>query len=343
MIRYNPIDIMAQIAQDTGFSYADVIGVFYGETLDRDKQNRILQSAKALDYSERMVRRSARPGIGLITSGWPTSDYSGNLLQGILSAADTLGYDLTVHIQNTDIAETLDRHFRTLFELGYAEQGFFMLTHDYFQISSSYCQKYARPYVLGDCDANESIVTQQPSIGIDNRRAMMEVMRYILHMGHRRIGFISGPSSIPSAYWRLQGYLDGLAEAGLPVDESLIVEADYRFYPAEDLTSTLMQQTPSPTAIVSANDLMALGAMAALGQMKYRIPTDVSLTGFDDIDMAVSVTPQLTTVRQPLIDMGRVAVEMLDQMIRCTELEDSHRIFETELVIRDSVQAVSNN
>jgi DNA-binding LacI/PurR family transcriptional regulator len=87
---------------------------------------------------------------------------------------------------------------------------------------------------------------------------------------------------------------------------------------------------------------MAIGAMAALRQMGYRVPEDVSLTGFDDIGMAMTFTPHLTTVSQPLVEMGRTAIEMLDKLIRHETLDDPHRVFETQMVIRDSAQPFKN-
>jgi LacI family transcriptional regulator len=339
-MRYNPVQVIDQVAENTHSSYADVLRVFYGQKVPDDTYKAIMQAARQLDYADNPAFWSARPSIGLIMPGWLTSDYYGKLLQGIQAAAKNCGYELTVHIENANVPdESLDRYWRTLFELGYADQGFFMMTQDHFPISSHYCHTYGRPYVVGDCDVNEAV--PYPSIGIDNRQAMLDVMRYVIQLGHKRIGFLNGDPDMPSAHWRMQGYLEGLEEAGLPVDENLIAVANYWWVNAQELTPALMEQTPRPTAIVAANDLMALGAMTALSQMGYRIPADVSMTGFDDIPMTLEMTPNLTTVRQPLIDMGQAVIEMLDQQIQHHTIDIPHRIFKTELVIRDSVQARS--
>lgn len=178
-MRYNPVQVIAQVAENTHSSYADVLRVFYGQKVHNDKHNAIIQAARQLDYSDNPTHWFGRPSIGLIMPGWLTNDYSGKLLQGIQSAAKTFGYELTVHIENANVPdENLDCYWRTLFELGYADQGFFMMTQDHFPISSHYCQSNGRPYVVGDCDVNEAI--QHPAIGIDNRQAMLDVMRYVI-------------------------------------------------------------------------------------------------------------------------------------------------------------------
>ena len=146
-----------------------------------------------------------------------------------------------------------------------------------------------------------------------------------------------------SAQQRLQGYQDGLAAAGIPFDANLVADGDWMEARGYEAARTLLQLEQPPTAIVSSCDLSALGAMHAARERGLKIGTQLSVTGFDDIKAAATVSPPLTTVRQPMYQMGKLAVEMLIKRLDGETLPELHERMDTELIIRQSTGPAPNS
>ncbi|HEY4384705.1 MAG TPA: substrate-binding domain-containing protein, partial [Ktedonobacteraceae bacterium] len=184
------------------------------------------------------------------------------------------------------------------------------------------------------------------SVSIDNMLAGRLATEHLITLGHRRISLLSGPIRTVSRIDRLKGYRAALTDAGIPVDPQLIWEAtpDSPFGDIEGATlgrmgarEVLSLEDP-PTAIIGINDLYALGAYAGANDVGLSIPSTCSIIGFDDIMFAEIAQPPLTTIRQPLQEMLRVAVERLIE--RLEKADDSgstvHHTFAPELIIRGS-------
>lgn len=146
---------------------------------------------------------------------------------------------------------------------------------------------------------------------IDNRAAAIEMMRYLLDLGHREIAYIDGMPSLHRCRERLAGYRISLEEAGIALDLDLVETGDFDYEAAYESARKLLERRPATTCIFAGNDLMALGTMAAGLDLGLRIPGDLSVAGFDDIDLAAVVRPSLTTVHQPNYEMGRLAAELI--------------------------------
>lgn len=142
------------------------------------------------------------------------------------------------------------------------------------------------------------------SLALDNRQAAHDLVTYLLDRGHRRIGHITGPRDHADARERLAGYRQALEDRGLPFQPSLVVQGDFLEPSGLIGTQRLLAQHPDMTAIFSANDQMAYGARLALYRMGLRVPEDMSLVGFDDLPGSTYTTPPLTSVRQPMAEMG---------------------------------------
>jgi LacI family transcriptional regulator len=148
-------------------------------------------------------------------------------------------------------------------------------------------------------------------VSMDDTRAAREMTEYLLRLGHRRIGFIEGPPSQVAAPRRRAGHLAALNAAGITVDEALIVPGDFRFRSGLDGCDRLLDLPHPPTALFASNDDMAMGAVVAAQRRRLQVPADLSVAGFDDSPLASLVWPQLTTVRQPVAEMGMSAVDRL--------------------------------
>jgi len=203
------------------------------------------------------------------------------------------------------------------------------------------CQRYQRPYVLVDYQ-DASDLGDALTVEVNNRQSIVNVMDHLFDLGHRRIGFITGNRVHASAQQRLQGYLDALEDAGIAYDEALVGEGNWMHPRAYDVAQNLLNLDDPPTAIVASNDLSAFGAMQAARGLGLEVGSDVSITGFDDIGMASTVTPTLTTVRQPMLQMGHVAAEMLLKASEGQPLDQRHVQLDTELIIRQSTARPRN-
>jgi len=173
-----------------------------------------------------------------------------------------------------------------------------------------------------------------PAVHATNYQGAMEGMEYLLGLGHKRIGFISGRAELESSNRRLIGYREALERAGVPVDEQLIASGDYTTETGVSCARELLALNNPPTAIFASNDQMAIGVFQVAEELGIRIPGDLSVLGFDNI--TESKYMGLTTVDQFISEMGYVATQMLIKIINGTPLDEQTYQMQTQLVIRNS-------
>jgi LacI family transcriptional regulator len=148
-------------------------------------------------------------------------------------------------------------------------------------------------------------------VASNDREAVREAVSYLTGFGHRRIGIITGPQGFRSAHERREGFAEALAAAGITPDPALAVEGNYRFESGLEAGRQLLAQSPRPTAIFASNDEMAAGALHAARSLGLDVPADLSIIGFDDTAIAAHIWPPLTTVRWPIVEMGKAAARKL--------------------------------
>ena len=176
-------------------------------------------------------------------------------------------------------------------------------------------------------------------VDVDNVGGARMAVEHLIRLGHTRIATITGPASMAHGEDRLVGYRQALEAHHLPVDEKLIVEGDYT-EPSGSMGAQRLLPA-SPTAIFAASDMMAIGALKALREAGLRLPDDIALVGFDDLQIAAAVEPALTTVRQPIERLGSMAVDLLLDLIANSPNGQSpvRMILPTQLVVRASCGA----
>jgi LacI family transcriptional regulator, galactose operon repressor len=174
------------------------------------------------------------------------------------------------------------------------------------------------------------------SIIVDNRDGGRQATMHLIGGNHRRIGCISGPKNLTSAKERLQGYRDALAEAGLRVEPALIQMGDFHIEGGYTAVQALLDLPTRVTAIFAANDLMAIGAIRGIAARGLRVPEDVAVVGFDDIALAMYSEPPLTTVRQPIREIGKLATELIMGRVNGERKEPQSRRLKTSLIVRES-------
>jgi DNA-binding LacI/PurR family transcriptional regulator len=163
------------------------------------------------------------------------------------------------------------------------------------------------------------------SVMIDDRLAARDLVAHLIERGHRRIAHLGSPRP-NSGRLRYEGYVQALEEHGLPLDVNQVTEGPWTQKGGHAAMQTLLQRRPLPTAVFAANDLMAIGAMLAIQEAGLRIPGDIAVAGFDNIDQAACVTPSLTTVHQPKYDTGKKLAEILFCRLRKDAPRDPQRI-----------------
>jgi LacI family transcriptional regulator len=166
-----------------------------------------------------------------------------------------------------------------------------------------------------------------PWVDADQFVGACEATRYLIRQGHRRIAHIQGPLKYQVSLDRYRGYCQALADAGIELDHNLVLEGDFMPTGGKACASRLFAHGDArPTAIFAGSDLMAIGVFAAAEQYGLRVPHDVAVVGFDDISLAAHMQPALTTVRQPLYEMGQQAIELLLNVVNVprSALDDQH-------------------
>ena len=327
------------VAREANVSYTTVSRVVNGKGYVRAAtRERVLQAMTRTGYTVNRQARALAGGrhqvIGLLVPELDTS-YVGEILRGIDEEIAADGYDLMLY--TTHRRRTRESIFVNSITTGMTDGLLMILPVD----PAAYLTSIRRrdfPFVLID---HEGLDHEGPSVGATNRDGARHAIRYLLDLGHRRVGFITGNLDMDCAHERLAGYRETLAEHGIPADDRLIAEGNFHKPLAFQRTRELLALPDPPTAIFASNDVSAFGVMDAVRDLGLRVPDDVSIVGFDDIPDARLSTPALTTVRQPMREMGARATRMLLDRIAGKEPQPPRVELPTELIVRDTCRAVS--
>ena len=331
-----PVTIM-DVAREAGVSYATVSRVVNNKnSIVREKRVRVLAAMQRLGYVPNLQARKLAGGraqiVGLVLHDVWTS-YAFEILRGIDAELAAAEYDLMLYTSRQRAA-TESAYVASLTQ-GLAEGLLLLLPRDLGAYIERLRQRHF-PFVLID---HAGIAGEGPAVGATNYQGSFDATSYLLDLGHRRIGFITGNMQLGAARDRLAGYQAALAERNQALDPDLVVEGDFFQPRARVATHQLLSQRTPPTAIFASNDVSAFGVIEAATELGLRIPLDLSLVGFDDIPQAAFAQPPLTTVRQPLEEMGRVAARLLLASMRDPDGPPARVELPTELVVRASCAA----
>lgn len=330
---------IAHIAEAANVSKMSVSRTLNGQSGVSEKtRQRILEVAEQLGYDPNLTSRFRSNTSNLVGLFIPEiiTPYMNEIMQGIRNAAERLSYGLVLYTQNMS-GQPQSTHNDLSTANKTLVKGMIMVVPRNYEVIVQEWKERELPYVIID---HHSGAENEPSVAATNRKGIHEAMRYLLALGHQRIGFITGRMDIACSHDRLQGYRDGLAEIGLPYDEALVREGDFSQPRGFQEGQALFQLADRPTAIIASNDVMAFGVMDAAKYAGLSIGRDISIIGFDDIYMASQTYPALTTVRQPMANMGETALEMLVTIINRQMVLTPRRELPTELIIRESTGRV---
>ncbi|MCI0711708.1 MAG: LacI family transcriptional regulator [Chloroflexi bacterium] len=325
---------VAEVAQVSKMTVSRVLNHKPG--VSDDMRQRILEAAGQLGYMPQPHALTDSVSlIALLIPNDPTL-YLGEVLRGISGAAEQLNCGLMLYTQNLFNHAVHPDNILSPLRTGLVDGMVMIVPRNYEEIMES-PRRYELPFVIVD---HRSQAPNEASVTATNRKGMLEATRYLLALGHRRIGFITGRMDIACSHDRLQGYKDGLNEVGLPYDMELVLDGDYLQASGFQQSKNLLEMENRPTALLVSNDLMAYGALEAARVLGLTIGQDVSIIGFDDIFLSSQTYPPLTTVRQPLMEMGEVALDMLVDLIQGRRVLDLRRELPTELIVRETTGRV---
>jgi LacI family transcriptional regulator len=325
---------IVEVAAEAGVSFGTVSRVINNDIhVKPETRQRVLETMRRLNFVANRQARILAGGksnmVGVLVPDLGT-EYIGEVVRGIDYELGLAGYDLMVYTTH----RTADKEAEYVTSLARdTVEGLLLVLPrnpaDYVEVLTQ--RKF--PFVLID---HQGTGDDCPVVGATNWQGAYNATDYLIKLGHRRIGFITGSLDLGSAIDRLAGYKKALRTNHIEEDPELVYEGRFAQMDGYDGARKFLSLANPPTAIFASNDVMAMSAMDAVREQGLRVPEDIAIMGFDDIPQAAMLHPALTTVRQPLEQMGRVAAQLLVDMIRKPDLVGYRIELPTELIIRSS-------
>jgi len=319
---------LQDIAKRLGVSVATVSRALAGYTdVAASTRQRVLQAAQEMGYRPniiaRMLQKQRTDTIGFIipTHGPRFSDpFFSELLAGIGNSAAEQDYDLLVSTCSPDTPDELQAYER--FAQGRRVDGMLVVRTRHQDQRVAYLVEQDFPY-----------------LDVDSEAGLRQLTQHLIDLGHRHIAYLSAPLNLMFAFHRMEGYKKALAANGIPFDEAAMTIGELTERSGYKAGRDFLTRDNPPTAIIACNDLMALGVISAAQRLGLTVGRDVSVTGFDDVSLAAHSHPPLTTVRQPIYEIGQRVCGTLIHLLQEETLEERHVMLEPQLIVRESCGA----
>lgn len=322
---------MQQVAAEAGVSVSTVSKVINGRYgVAPETFEHVTGVINRLGYEASLVARSLRNArtnvIGVLVADF--EPFSTEVLKGVADAIRGTGYELVAYSAGGRVDEHVGWERRYLSRvMGTLVDGAVIVTPTVTEV------QYDGPVVAVDPHTGRSSL---PTVAADNLQGARIGVDHLIELGHRRIGMVTGRPDLVSAQLREQGYRDAIHAAGLRVDEDLLALGAFDPEQAREAARALLTLPDPPTAIFAANDISALATLDVAAELGIDVPGQVSVVGFDNIPESALAHPPLTTVHQPMRQLGRDATAMLVALIAGEEIDDTHLTLDTTLVPRRS-------
>jgi DNA-binding LacI/PurR family transcriptional regulator len=338
---------LKDIANELNVSVATVsraLGEDTGNLVSPELRKRIRDLAQQARYVPHAAAQLMRkPKVHLITvllpleTGAFMSEYYGAVLSGVISASRALETETRVALIDHDRDDIWDQMRRVAIGAG----GLLYMAMPLDTQTLSNLEGFSRPVVVmgGSMPPRvDASTTRINTVGVDNFTGAYEITCALLKLGHRRIGFINGPTAATAACDREAGFLKAMKGHDGVIDPRAIIHAEFSIEAGVRHWQQIKQCAPRPTAVVCGNDEIAFGVLEALAKEKISCPREISVVGFDDSRWAARVTPPLTTARQPMTQLGQAATELLVRRLQGTaRMKVEHVLFPMEIIERESV------
>ncbi|HEY1723666.1 MAG TPA: LacI family DNA-binding transcriptional regulator [Magnetospirillaceae bacterium] len=328
------------VATRAGVSTATVSATLNGTAfVSPELKERVIAAVRELGYAPDAIARSLKQGrthlIGLIV-GDITNPYFTELTQVIEATAQTQGYSVLLCDTNQEFQK--EREYLQLMRT-YRVEGLILAATgrpDDYDLAEMHGLRM--PVVLVD---RALPLLPFDSVMLDNVLAATQAMNHILAFGHRRIGMIGGPRHLSVASEREEGYRLALQQQGIEYDGRLVRDGNFREEDAFTVSQELLSRSDRPSALFVANNHMLIGVMRAIADLGLQCPRDVSIVSIDDFRWANAFTPRMTTVNQPIPEIGHAAIRLLlDRLARKATTDPVHLVMMPTLRVRDSCKQV---
>lgn len=303
-------------------------------SVPEDVKQRILEVASKLHYRPNRVARSLITRRSHVIGVVPTrierdmiiGPYFVNMLNGIVNACEDMRQDVLVL---TQISSTESKEAIYPLLDGRCDGAIFLAPPSD-STGIQYLQEIDFPHVVVS-----GRIAQSPSYDVDNQSGIWLALQHLVELGHRKIGMLLGPEEMIDGYERNRAFVESMRKLGLDLRPEWLVRASFHPSSGLDAGRQLLSQKERPTAVLCANDEVAVGFYRACKEFNVSIPNDLSVVGFDNAPITTIIEPHLTTIQQPIDQMARHAAESLVNLISQTVIPDSIR-FTTSLVVRNS-------
>lgn len=327
---------ISDIAKTAGVSTMVVSRVIKGvESVKKPDRIKVQRAIARLGYqspSMKGVPKQTNKVFALIIPRFEDifhSFYASEVIKGVGLAASRLKVDILIHISDRYVHE--DWLKSSLMDLKYIDGIIFAdINGDRATLKKVIARNI--PCMVMNNYFQEAI----NCIAIDNKNAAINVMEYLIDLGHTKIATIAGDLNTQAGKDRLDGYKETLKKHEIKIKDEYITTGDFLRTPAREAAKKLLSLSDRPTAIFAASDVMAMEAQDVAKQQGLKVPDDVSIIGFDDNPLAEYSPVPLTTVSQPIVEMGRLAIEILNQIILNKQTAPVKKLLPTKLIKRDS-------
>lgn len=324
---------LEMVAKEAGVSPATVSRILNGTAKVSEEKRRAVQTAIARSgFQPNAMARGLAKGrtmsIGVLTQ-FIDSPFYGEALRGVEDVLAGSGFIPIFVSGHWNLKDEVERMGLLL---GRRVDGVIVLTG---RLSDQQLIDYAQttPIVI---TGRRLKADNLLSLAVDDFQGGYSATRHLLDYGHTRIAYISGPHDHPDALERLRGYQAALADAGIAFDPDLVAQADFHESGGAMAINQFLNSRRDFTAVFAANDQMAYGARLALYRLNLRVPDDISLIGYDDLPTSLYATPPLTTIRQPVYELGKLAAQAMLGMLNGQSIDPT--LPPLELIIRETTR-----
>jgi len=323
-----------QVAEMAGVSIATVSRVFAGSDLvSHELVERVQEASRSLSYQPNRIARNLRTQK-THTAAVMVSDIENPFFTSVIRGAGGVlrnaGY--TLLLTNSDENEQIELELLLNLRAEGVAGVILAPTHEDAQHYEQFIQAGLVIVAIDRCPKDLKI----DRVTVNNIEGAQTAVRHLVEQGHTKIGFITGLPRISTAYERLQGFEQAMKIHNLPLNPQWVQQGDFRRENGFTAMMNILNLEDRPTAVITSNNLMTLGALQAIYECKLRIPDDMAIVGFDDMAWATSLNPPLTTIAQPAHELGMSAAQLLLNRINDPQRPYRHVILDTQLIVRES-------